>query len=160
MNKTTKIILLSFIGLCVFISVMGFISLYFNVHKTDDCTEEVTGVCSDMVATRKRNSSKSIYYHYIYTPVFEYEYSGKTYKERYGISYNEKHKDTFTVGKEYTIYVNPSRPTQFLIKGHEEDIDTFAIIGPIAGIFMSVIFLLVFFLVDARCKKVREIKSL
>ena len=45
-----------------------------------------------------------------------------------------------------------------MIKGHEEDIDTFAIIGPIAGIFMSVIFLLVFFLVDARCKKVREIK--
>ena len=154
MNKPTKVILLFFIVLSFIIAVSGAYSFYVNLHKADNCTEEVKGICSDIKVSRHDRNSSNKHRgdsYYKYTPVFSYEYNGKKYEREYGIHYSEEDKDTFREGKEYVLYVNPQKPWQFIVDGHEEDIDTFAIIGPIVGIFMFFMFVFIYLVVKKKC---------
>lgn len=150
MNKSTKIVLFFFMGLSLLIGITGIISFKSNSTKMDVCTESVTAT----VISLKQNGDGSKHHNKpTYAPVFEYDYGGNYYTQEYGISYSRNHKDKFRVGQTYTIYVNPKKPTQFIVEGHENDIDTFAIIGPIMGFLMFGIFLFVFVIVNKKCKK-------
>ena len=150
MNKVSKIILLCFMIFSLFISVFGGYRLYLNVHKIDRCTDEIMAVVSHI---RIDGSSRSNNYRETYTPEFEYEYKGKMYNVEYGIHYPESQKDTFKEGKVYKIWVDPKRPYMFIVEGHEDDVDAFAIIGPIAGFMMFLMFFGIYIYVEIKCKK-------
>ena len=61
-----------------------------------------------------------------------------------GRSYSKKYKDTFELDKEYTIFVNPKFPSQFIIQGHEDDIDTLAIGGTIVGASLTILYTVIY----------------
>lgn len=138
--KAAPIVFPIFIGLSIIIFIVGVSSLIVNVNKTKNCTEEVVATCTRIGKRTKTGRSHRGNRHTMYTPVFSYEYNNKKYEIKYGRSYSEKYKDTFELNKEYTIFVNPKFPSQFIVEGHEDDIDTLAIGGPIIGASMTTLY--------------------
>lgn len=136
--KVARIFLPSFLILSIIIFIIGIYSLIINVRKTENCTEKVVATCTQIkkIDIRNKYGSRPT----TYTPVFTYEYNNKQYERKYGKNYSERNKDTFEKNEKYTIFVNPKAPSQFIVQGHEGDIDTFAIVAPI-GSAMMIIFL-------------------
>lgn len=146
-NKTTKIIILFFIVLSITFFITGIYSLSRNLNKKKNCTEEVIATCTKVVRIGSpKNYNRKTYRHY-----FEYEYNNKKYEIRYGKGFTDK--DKFKVGKEYTIYVNPKSPSEFIIKEHENDIDVFAIGAPIAGISLTTLFTAIYIKTKSKYKE-------
>lgn len=141
--KATKIIFTFFILLSLLYFIVGIISLPIILNRKNTCTEKVIATCTRVVkknGTRhNRHYNNPTYRHY-----FEYEYNGKKYEIKYGIGFKDKNK--FEVGKEYTIYVNPKLPSQFIIEGRENDIDTFALAAPIIGGSLTVLYSTIYFI--------------
>ena len=140
-DKTTKFIFIFFIGISLIFFIMGIISLTVNLNKKKNCTDPVI---STVTQIRKSSNSKHKRnpYKRTYRPVFSYEYNNRKYEIKYGKGY--KDKDKFEKGKEYKIYVNPKIPSQFIIEGYENDIDTLAIIAPIIGVCMTILFSVIY----------------
>lgn len=136
-----KLIFTFFIGLSIIIFFFGTFALIVNINKKKNCTEpviaKVTGIRKSSNSKHKRNPYKRTY-----RPVFSYEYNNRKYEIKYGIGY--KDKDKFEKGKEYKIYVNPKYPSQFIIEGHENDIDAVAIAAPIIGACMTILFSVIY----------------
>lgn len=122
------------------IFIIGMASLIANIQKTQKCTEEVVATCTQVKKIKHNNKYGTR--PATYTPVFTYEYNNKKYEKKYGKSYSELKKDTFEEKEKYTIFVNPDKPEQFIIEGHESDIDTFAIVTPF-GTGIIIIFSLI-----------------
>ena len=138
-NKSIiKVILIIFMAISVFITVVGTIVAFANRNKANRCTEKVTAVCTEYkiktMKTRGRETGRRSY-----VPVFKYKYNGQTYEVRYSKSFSEKYKDTFEVDKEYNIRINPRYPRQFVVEGHEADETQSAFIAPVGG-FLSILF--------------------
>ena len=149
-DKTTKILFTFFIGISLIFFIIGILSLTINLNKKKNCTEPVIATCTEIRKSSnsryKRNPFKRTYRH-----VFSYEYNNKNYKIKYGKGY--KNKDTFEKGKEYTIYVNPKYPSQFIIEGHENDIDTLAIAGPIIGASLTIMYSIIYIIYKKTVKE-------
>lgn len=148
-NRAAKIIFLFFIVLSVIIFIVGVSSLIVNLNKAKNCTEEVVATCTQIRKRNKSGRSHRGYRNTMYTPVFTYEYNNKKYEIKYGRSYSEKYKNTFDLNKEYTIYVNPKFPSQFIVEGHEDDIDTLAIGGTIVGAALTILYSVIYFIYRA-----------
>ncbi len=140
-DKTTKLIFTFFIGLSILLFLFGMLVLIVNINKKKNCTEPVIATVTQI---RKSNNSKHKRnpYKRTYRPVFSYEYNNRKYEIKYGKGYKDKNK--FKIGKEYKIYVNPKFPSQFIIEGHEKDIDTLAISAPIIGASMTTLFSVIY----------------
>lgn len=142
-KKSIKIIFIFLIGVSLFITVTGLISCFANKNKAKYCTEKVTAVCTKYniktIRSRGRTTNNRSY-----TPVFSYEYNGKKYEVAYGRSYREKNKDTFEVNKEYTIFINPKHPRQFVIEGYENELNGYSLIAPVMGAFSSVFYVAIY----------------
>ena len=143
--KTTKIIFIFFISLSIIIFIIGMHSLFMNLTKIENCTEKVTATCSSIRMNTGGKHNRHSHNH-TYRHVFFYEYNNRKYEITYGRSYSKENKDVFGKGKEYTIYVNPEFPSQFIVEGHENDIDTLAIAGPIIGASMTILFTVIYFI--------------
>lgn len=131
-----------FIFLLIFstvIFIIGMASLITNIQKPQKCTKEVVATCTQVKRIKHRNKHST---RISYTPVFTYEYNNKKYEKKYGKSYSELKKDTFEENAKYKIFVDPDKPEQFIIEGHESDIDTFAIVSPF-GTGIIIIFSLI-----------------
>jgi len=135
--KGTKIVFIFFIGLSIMFFLVGMLFLAVNLNKKKTCTEPVIATVTQI---RKSSNSKHKRnpYKRTYRPVLSYEYNNRKYEIKYGKGY--KDKDKFEKGKEYKIYVNPKIPSQFIIEGYENDIDTLAISAPIIGACMTILF--------------------
>ena len=133
-DKATKLIFTFFIGLSILLFLFGILILIVNINKKKNCTEPVIATVTQI---RKSSNSKHKRnpYKRTYRPVFSYEYNNRKYEIKYGKGY--KYKNEFETGKEYKIYVNPKFPSQFIIEGYENDIDTLAISAPIIGASMT-----------------------
>ena len=143
--KAAKIILPFFLIFGIVIFIIGISSLITNVHKKENCTEKVIATCTNM--KQKKHSSKHRNGPTTYTPVFTYEYNNKRYERQYGKSYSERKKDTFEKNKKYTIFVNPKIPSQYIVEGHENDIDTFAIVAPLGSAILIIFVTTAFFVI-------------
>lgn len=152
-DKTTKIIFIIFIGLSILFFLLGMASLVVNLNKKKNCTEPVIATVTEI---RKSNNSrhKRNPYKRTYRPVFSYEYNNKKYEIKYGIGYKDKNK--FEKGKEYQIYVNPKYPSQFIIEGHENDIDALAIAGPIIGASLTIMYSVIYIAYKKTIKTLKE----
>lgn len=152
-DKTTKFIFIFFIGISLIFFIMGIISLTVNLNKKKNCTDPVIATVTQI---RKSSNSKHKRnpYKRTYRPVFSYEYNNRKYEIKYGKGY--KDKNTFEKGKEYKIYVNPKYPSQFIIEGHEKDIDTLAIAAPIIGATMTALFSTIYIIYKKRYKKTHK----
>lgn len=141
--KATKLIFIFFIGLSMMFFLIGIFSLYINIHKVENCTEKVIAVC-----TRIKTSSGTRHNRHkrTYRYVFSYEYDNKKYEITYGKVFSKNNKDVFEKEKEYTIFVNPKYPSQFIIEGHENDIDSLAIAAPIIGGCLTIFYLVIYFI--------------
>lgn len=146
-NKPTKIIFMFFIGLSIFLLLFGIFALIVNINKKKNCTEPVIATVTEIRKTSNTKHKRNPYKR-TYRPVFSYEYNNKNYKIKYGIGYKDKNK--FEKGKEYKIYVNPKYPSQFIIEGHENDIDGLAIVLPITGAFMTILFSTIYLFIKKR----------
>ena len=146
-DKPTKLIFTFFIGISILLFLFGIFAIIVNINKKKNCTEPVIATVTEIRKTNsskhKRNPDKRIYRH-----VFSYEYNNKKYKIKYGKGFTDK--DKFKKGKEYKIYVNPKYPSQFIIEGHENDIDDLAIVSPITGAFMTILFSTIYLFIKKR----------
>ena len=91
-----------------------FLSSYMTKRDSNvraRCTEQVE---ASVVSFERSDSSKSSD---AVTPVFEYEYNGRSYTSSTG-SYSSTYKDKFVVGQKYTVYVDPNDPQEM----YSEDI--------------------------------------
>ena len=140
-EKPTKLIFIFFIGISILIFLFGTFVLIANINKKNNCTEPIIATVTQI---RKSSNSKHKRnpYKRTYRPVFSYEYNNRKYEIKYGKGY--KDKDKFEKGKEYKIYVNPKIPSQFIIEGYENDIDTLAISAPIIGVCMTILFSVIY----------------
>ena len=152
--KAAKIILPFFFIFGIVIFIIGISSLITNVHKKENCTEKVIATCTKIKQIKQ--SSKQRNEHTTYTPVFTYEYNNKIYESQYGKSYSERKKDTFEKNKKYTIFVNPEYPNQYIVEGHENDIDTFAIVVPLGSAIMIIFLTIAVFVVNRKKEKGRN----
>lgn len=139
----TKIIFTFFIALSLLFFIVGIIALPINLNKKNTCTEKVIATCTRVIkksgARHNRHYNNPTYRHY-----FEYEYNGKKYEIKYGMGFKDKNK--FEVGKEYTIYVNPKSPSQFIIEGREKDLLTYSLAAPIIGGSLTVLYSAIYFI--------------
>ena len=140
-DKPTKLIFIFFIGISILLFLFGTFAIIVNINKKKNCTEPVIATVTQI---RKSSNSKHKRnpYKRTYRPVFSYEYNNRKYEIKYGKGYKDKNQ--FEIGKEYKIYVNPKFPSQFVIESHENDIDTLAIIAPIIGASMTILFSVIY----------------
>ncbi|MGM9850041.1 MAG: hypothetical protein ACI31V_04005 [Bacilli bacterium] len=152
-EKATKIVFVFFIGLSLIFFIIGILSLTVNLNKKKNCTDPVIATVTQI---RKSTNSKHKRnpYKCTYRPVFSYEYNNIKYEIKYGKGY--KDKNTFEKEKEYKIYVNPKYPSQFIIEGHENDIDTLAIASPIIGVCMTTLFSTIYIIYKKRYNKMQR----
>lgn len=155
--KAAKIILPFFLIFGIVIFIIGISSLITNVHKKENCTEKVIATCTNM--KQKKHSSKHRNGPTTYTPVFTYEYNNKRYERQYGKSYSERKKDTFEKNEKYTIFVNPKFPSQYIVEGHEDDIDTFAIVAPLGSAILIIFVTTAFFVIRKNANLGNENKN-
>ena len=92
----------------IFIFASSFITKQ-NAALKERCTTQVqatvTGFARSESSEKGSSNSSSV------TPVFEYDFNGKTYSSN-ASTYSSSFKDTFKVGSQYIIYVDPNDPME------------------------------------------------
>ena len=85
-------------------------SFYQNIKDASVCKEEVIGVYQGY-HTYSSTTGLS------YAPIFKYKYDGKTYVRQCSNTYSFKKVDKEMVkGKDYRIYIDPNRPSSFVLQ--------------------------------------------
>ena len=112
-----------------------------NAALKERCTARVeatvTGYTRSESSEGDSSNSSSV------TPVFEYDYNGKTYSSN-ASTYSSTFKDTFKVGNQYTIYVDPNDPVELYSEDISSSDGTFLTIFRWIGIAVIVIGIITF----------------
>lgn len=112
-----------------------------NAALKERCTARVeatvTGFARSESSDKSSSNSSSV------TPIFEYDYNGKTYSSN-ASTYSSTFKDTFKVGNQYTIYVDPNDPVELYSEDISSSDGTFLTIFRWIGIAVIVIGIITF----------------
>ena len=152
-RQNEKIVFIFFIGLSIMFLLFGTFALIVNINKKKNCTEPVIATVTEIRRSSNSKHKRNLYKR-TYRPVFSYEYNNRKYEIKYGKGY--KDKNTFEKGKEYKIFINPKFPSQFIIEGHENDIDTVAIIAPIIGATNAILFTVIYIVYKKNILQVKQ----
>ena len=109
-----RLILLIFVGLLLAFLCLGsaFVCIsWSHIRSVKQCSEQVTGIYQGFNSYSGGKGSQS------HAPVFRYQYNGKKFLRQcastYPLSLLEKRMKP---GEEYTIYIDPKKPTNFLLQ--------------------------------------------
>lgn len=115
----------------------GFVGMFISNSEDgtkETCTDEVIATVIDLKISRKDDRTIT------YTPIFEYEYDGYTYRESTK-TYSNTFDDIFEKGTTWTIFVNPEKPSLIYCDEIGETSKVISIIFECFGFGMALIFL-------------------
>ena len=107
---------------------MFFGSIVYRKKKKENCTYSVQAQCIDL---RKKSDSDGD----LYSPVYQYYYNGREYIYKSKVSSNAKPPELYGY---YEIKINPENPEDIWFPNR-------AVIGPIVGIMLMVVSILIAF---------------
>lgn len=119
-NETTKETMQQYIpyaGVSIFFftGVFCIISYYVRKGREEKCTVPVRATCIDMKRRRRDTyDGPNRRRHYLYCPVFGYNYNGKSYEVCTNFYTNTV---TAELGEQYDLYINPEHPKCFREEG-------------------------------------------
>ena len=152
-----------FILLGVVIAVVGLIRLQkynhldeYNTSVQAVCTNKTSRIADKYIEQAHRTGNyDNLEKHRVYRFYFSYEYKGKKYTdEELLIGYHDENE--FKLNKKYTIYIKQENPSDFVVEGHEEELEPIVIIAPIMGIFWVVLLTIIYIAVNIRAKKKKQ----
>ncbi len=134
-KKSIILVLSIFIIFGLFFGFVGIFISNSDEGTKETCTDEVIATVIDLKVSR--NDDRTI----TYTPIFEYEYDGYTYRESTK-TYSSTFDKTFEKGTTWTIFVNPEKPSLIYCDEIGETSKVISIIFECFGFGMALIFLI------------------